>query len=405
MKNLKINEDRILDKTRLFLKFNYSSVILSLFFGFGCLYFLDITEIIPYVFFAYALLNLTNMALYYKHKHLIAAALATSVLSLICTLFITLFSGGISSPFVFILAIIVLAGYVSTRIFGKIYLYAVFIVIIAIYFLDIKETGLTYNVIPEKSVALFALFSLLFSVYLLSVTFGRNLLKAHHRLYKSKAEIEERILEKETLLREVHHRVKNNLQTVSSLLNMQANNTENKQFKELIKSSQNIVVSMAMIHEKLYTRDNLSKIAYQSYVRDLGDYLIKSYKGAKSNITLHIDMVDINLEIATAIPLGLLINEAITNSLKHGIIDDAEGNIEIVIKKKNGQNHYTLFIGDDGLGFSQKVDLTDKASLGLRLINNLASQLQGSVARDYSKRGTHYIIQFEDIGKLYKDVA
>jgi len=345
------------------------------------------------------------MALYYKHKHLIAAALATSVLSLICTLFITLFSGGISSPFVFILAIIVLAGYVSTRIFGKIYLYAVFIVIIAIYFLDIKETGLTYNVIPEKSVALFALFSLLFSVYLLSVTFGRNLLKAHHRLYKSKAEIEERILEKETLLREVHHRVKNNLQTVSSLLNMQANNTENKQFKELIKSSQNIVVSMAMIHEKLYTRDNLSKIAYQSYVRDLGDYLIKSYKGAKSNITLHIDMVDINLEIATAIPLGLLINEAITNSLKHGIIDDAEGNIEIVIKKKNGQNHYTLFIGDDGLGFSQKVDLTDKASLGLRLINNLASQLQGSVARDYSKRGTHYIIQFEDIGKLYKDVA
>lgn len=405
MKNSKKSQNRVFDKTRLLLNFNYSSVVLSIFFGVSCLYFLDIVKIIPYVFFAYAVINIINIAAFYKHKNLTAMALATSILSFICTLVITLYSGGINSPFIFVMAIIVLAGYISTRVFGEIYLYVVFGVLIGIYLIGLTNYGFIYNVIPEATNDLFSLFTMLFSVYLLCITFGRNLLKAHHKLYKSKTEIEERIIEKETLLREVHHRVKNNLQTVSSLLNLQAKNTDNGQFQDLIKSSQNRVVSMAMIHEMLYMRDNLSKIEYKSYVQELGDYLIKSIKGAQSNVSLKIEMPDIKLGIDTAIPLGLLINETITNSLKYGFVGDAPGIIEIAIKKSPKENHYTLYIGDDGVGFSQKIDFTNKATLGLRLIHNLARQLLGSVARDYSKKGTNYIIQFEDIGKRYKEVA
>ncbi|MEX0287842.1 MAG: sensor histidine kinase [Flavobacteriaceae bacterium] len=405
MKSATPSQTRIFDKTRLLLNFNYTSVILSIVFGLSCFFFLQIREIIPYVFFAYAIINLINIAAFYRHENLTAMALATSILSFICTLIITLYSGGINSPFIFVMAIIVLAGYISTRVFGKIYLYIVLAVLVGIYLVGLKDFSFIFQAVPEVSRDLFSLFSMLFSVYLLCVTFGRNLLKAHHRLYKSKTEIEERIVEKETLLREVHHRVKNNLQTVSSLLNLQAKNTDDGHFQDLIKSSQNRVVSMAMIHEMLYMRDNLSKIEYKSYVQELGDYLIKSIKGAENKISLRIDIPNIQLGIDTAIPLGLLINEIITNSLKYGFAGGAEGVIDVAIKKRKEKNHYTLYIGDDGVGFSQTVDFTNKSSLGLRLIHNLARQLLGSVARDFSKRGTNYIIHFEDIGKRYQDVA
>ena len=128
-------------------------------------------------------------------------------------------------------------------------------------------------------------------------------------------EVEERIHEKDTLLKEVHHRVKNNLQTVSSLLSLQSRGIKDEKVKNLIKSSQNRVISMAMVHEMLYMRDDLSKINYKSYVEELSEYLVKSVKGADSNVKVNINIPQIELGIDTAIPLGLLINEALTNAL------------------------------------------------------------------------------------------
>ena len=210
-------------------------------------------------------------------------------------------------------------------------------------------------------------------------------------------ELMNRISEKDTMLKEVHHRVKNNLQTVCSLLNMQSRGTDDEQMKNLIKSSQNRVMAMAMVHEMLYQRDDLTVIDYKPYVFKLTEYLIKSVKGPDSKVKLAIDIPDIELGIDTAIPLGLLINETITNSLKYGIKDDAEGEIHIELKKEM-QDDYVLTIGDNGIGISEAVDPKTTKSLGLKLIHNLARQLKGSITRDWSRKGTNYIVKFKDIG-------
>lgn len=210
-------------------------------------------------------------------------------------------------------------------------------------------------------------------------------------------ELKEKIHEKDILLKEVHHRVKNNLQTVCSLLNMQSRGVEDEYIKSLIKSSQNRVMAMAMVHEMLYQRDDLTAIDYKPYVFKLTEYLVKSVKGADSKIKLAIDIPNIELGIDTAIPLGLLINETITNSLKYGIQDDAEGEIHIELKKQD-ENGYILTIGDNGVGISEAVDPKTTKSLGLKLIHNLARQLKGSITRDWSRKGTNYIVKFKDIG-------
>ncbi len=317
---------------------------------------------------------------------------------------ITLYSGGINSPFIFVLALIVVAGYVTTKSYGTLYLNLNLLIIVLIYSQSIADFSFVSDVVPEKSQNLFALLSVLFSVYLLGGVFGKNLLHAHHNLYKTKNELEEKINEKETLIKEVHHRVKNNLQTISSLLSLQSRNIDDKKVKSLLKSSQNRVISMAMVHEMLYMREDLSKIEYRSYVQELAEYLVRSIKGTSSNITLDIDIPDVKLNIDTAIPLGLLINETITNSLKYGIVDENKGEIFIKLRKVVN-NEYLLNLGDNGAGFSETITYKNSNSLGLKLIHNLARQLQGSIIRDLTKKGTHYVVKFKEIRDQIPSVA
>lgn len=260
-------------------------------------------------------------------------------------------------------------------------------------------------------VAVFGLTSFSFSITLvLSIIIGGLLILAitlGYQLVSVKKDTDmtdhstdgliEKIREKDTLLKEVHHRVKNNLQTVCSLLNMQSRGAEDEHMKNLIKSSQNRVMAMAMVHEMLYLRDDLTAIDYKPYVFKLTEYLIKSVKGPDSKVKLAIDIPDIVLGIDTAIPLGLLINETITNSLKYGIKDDHEGEIHIELQKQ-GKDDYILTIGDNGIGISESVDPKTSKSLGLKLIHNLARQLKGSITMDWSRKGTNYIVRFKDIG-------
>lgn len=153
---------------------------------------------------------------------------------------------------------------------------------------------------------------------------------------------------------------------------------------------------MAMIHEMLYMREDLSKIEYKSYVEELTAYLARSLKGSENNITFNIDINGIVLGIDTAIPLGLLINEAITNSLKYGILADNAGEIHIELKKEESQ-HYILNIGDNGIGFPDKIDFKSTKTLGLKLIHNLTRQLKGSISKNTSKKGTNYTVRFQEI--------
>ncbi len=392
---------RLKDKVRLTLRVNYISSVLSIVFGIVCIYFLKITQIIPATFIVFGILNLVNTLLFHKHNTLGITYNFTSIMALAASVVITLYSGGINSPFIFVLALVVFAGYISTKVYGRVYLNLNLLIIILIYSQSMAEFNFTENVVPVESKNMFALFSILFSVYLLGGVIGKNLLKAHNELHKIRNENEARIKEKDTLLKEIHHRVKNNLQTVSSLLSLQSRSIEEPRIKTLIKSSQNRVISMAMVHEMLYMRHDLSKIEYKSYVEELSDYLLRSFKGTDNNITLNIIIPDVKLGIDTAIPLGLLINEVITNALKYGIKDNDEGEIHIELLRSNSKD-YVLYIGDNGEGFPENISHKNTKSLGLKLIHNLARQLKGTINRDLSKKGTNYIVKFSDIQHKFK---
>nr|WP_298928119.1 sensor histidine kinase [uncultured Allomuricauda sp.] len=395
---------RLQDKIQLVLKVNYSSSLFAVILGLICLFLLDIKGIIPYTFFGFAVLNLLNTFLFSKHENLTVTYNITSILAMVGATLITLFSGGIQSPFIFVLAIVVFAGYVTTKIYGQVYLIINLAVVAIIFLYDFSDFKISGNTIPLESRSWFSFLSVIFAVYLLGGVFGKNLLRAHHKLYKSRREIQERIDEKETLLKEVHHRVKNNLQTVSSLLSLQSRSIADEKISSIIKSSQNRVVSMAMVHEMLYKRDDyLSKIELKPYVKELCEYLVRSVKGNTNNVKVKLDIDENKLSIDTVIPLGLIINETITNALKYGIKEDKTGEILISLRKLSDKR-YEMYIGDNGIGYSDDIDPKTSKSLGLKLIYNLARQLRGSITRDSEKKGTYYRMEFEEIIEEFNSV-
>lgn len=204
------------------------------------------------------------------------------------------------------------------------------------------------------------------------------------------------ISERETLLKEIHHRVKNNLQVITSLLSLQANTINDEGTKVIFQQSQYRINTMAMIHETLYQSEDFLTIGYEQYMEALMHYLILSMKGAKHNIKWSIDAEDVKLNIDTAIPLGLLINEIITNALKYGLEGEKEGKIYIQLKPLVYPN-YILCIGDSGKGFSSDINFRTTNSLGLKLIHNLAKQLRGTIERKLLEKGTHYKINFQEV--------
>lgn len=198
--------------------------------------------------------------------------------------------------------------------------------------------------------------------------------------------------EKEVLLKEIHHRVKNNLQVISSLLNLQANSIDDEQIHLILRDSQNRVRSMALIHEKLYRSEHLAQIDLADYSRDLTAYLFRSQDAYARGITLNIQADNIFLNIDTAVPCGLMINELVSNSLKHAFPEGRGGQILVAIKSGPDQQ-VTLTIKDDGIGFPPAVDFRETESLGLQLVNSLVDQLNGSIEL-VSEQGTQFTITF-----------
>lgn len=389
---------RLRDKAKLVISVNHYASAFALVFAGICFFLLNIKGIVPLALAIYALANFANTLAYQNHKNLLLTYNISSVMATAFGLIITLASGGIQSPFIFVLGVVVFAGFVNTRVYGRSYLFINIILVSLVFLHDIGDFNLIVNTVPTESKLWFAYLSVLISFFLLGGVFGKNLLQAHHNLYKSRKEIESRIQEKEMLLKEVHHRVKNNLQTVSSLLNMQSRTVEDQKIRTLIKSSQNRVVSMAIVHEMLYQRDQyLSKIAVKPYVQELSEYLKRSLKRDASKIQLTIAIPELFLGIDTVIPLGLIINEAVTNALKYAFPDDRDGEITITIQKNKSEN-YTLTIEDNGVGFSENLNPKDLNSLGLKLIYNLTRQLKGNISRTaLNGTGTKYVIVFEEV--------
>jgi PAS domain S-box-containing protein len=223
--------------------------------------------------------------------------------------------------------------------------------------------------------------------------------KANSQLVEAEIILKKTLLEKEVLLKEIHHRVKNNMQVITSLLSLQSSFIEDPKIKAAFTYSQYRINAMGMVHEMLYQSDDISSINYENYLERLILGLIKAMKGSANNISLTLEATGIHLNIDTAVPLGLFINEVVTNSLKYGFKGNAKGTITTRLTKLEHPN-FKLELGDNGCGFSKELNYKKSDSLGLILIHKLATQLVGTVERDHSKAGTNYILEFQEIESL-----
>jgi two-component sensor histidine kinase len=198
--------------------------------------------------------------------------------------------------------------------------------------------------------------------------------------------------EKEHLLKEIHHRVKNNLQIVSSLLNLQSENVLDEKYLSLIQESRNRINSMALVHEMLYSSKDLSKIELKKYIERLASSLHQSFSNPNSSIEFILKIEsDIYFEIDRMIPVGLILNEIISNSLKYAFPKNKSGTIEIGLARANEK--FRLTVSDNGIGLPPDFDLKKDSSLGMQLIHILCDQIDGEVSL-HRENGTHYEILF-----------
>lgn len=232
----------------------------------------------------------------------------------------------------------------------------------------------------------------------------------------AEANIKATLLEKETLLKEIHHRVKNNLQIVSSLLRLQSRSTQDYQALELLQESQHRVQSMALIHEQLYQTKNLAQLSLRSYIQTLVKNLFYSYNVSQSLVQFHLEIEQLTLQIDTAIPVGLMINELVSNALKYAFPDNRAGelcislvqstemlnerNVEVIYESKyqfspNSVRWYCLRIKDNGVGLPHHLDFHHTNSLGLQLVCLLTKQLRGRLMLDRTD-GTEVRVVFAE---------
>lgn len=196
--------------------------------------------------------------------------------------------------------------------------------------------------------------------------------------------------------KEVHHRIKNNLQVVSGLLYLESLNFKYDEVIEAFKESENRIRSIALIHEKLYRSEDLVSLDFSEYVTDLIDYLFHSYDVDEDLVKMNLNVEDVYLDMDRAVPLGIIINELTSNALKHAFKDYEEGVIDINFSKDN--NEFVLSIHDSGTSFPQDLDINNTESLGLQLVTRLVSQIDGSIELDLTE-GTTFTITFLD-GKV-----
>ena len=216
--------------------------------------------------------------------------------------------------------------------------------------------------------------------------------------------------------KEIHHRIKNNLQVISSLLDLQAEKFKNREcikdseVLEAFRESQDRVISMALIHEELYKGEGFETLDFSTYIRELVENLFQTYRLNSKNIHLHMDMEEnIFLDMDTAIPLGIIVNELVSNSLKHAFIGKDNGGMYITLRReKNGERinsieeskyegckstSFILKVSDDGIGISKSIDLENPNSLGIQLVTTLVDQLAGELELK-SNNETEFTIRF-----------
>ena len=208
--------------------------------------------------------------------------------------------------------------------------------------------------------------------------------------------------------KEIHHRIKNNLQVISTLLYLESGNFTDENVIEAFRDSQHRVKSMALVHEKLYQSEDMVSVDFADYIKNLSNYLFQSYSLDNTKVSLKLDVEKVFLGMDTAVPLGIIINELVSNSLKHAFTREKEGEIYIELHRagsandertgfsgtaRNKEDKLTLIVRDNGRGFPEKLDFRNTTSLGLQLVTTLVDQIEGDIELD-SSRGTGFKISF-----------
>ncbi len=194
---------------------------------------------------------------------------------------------------------------------------------------------------------------------------------------QAEAQLQASLHEKEVLLKEVHHRVKNNLQVIASLLSLQSHQLKDHDTIALFEDIQNRVKSMALIHESLYRTGDLARFNIAGYIESLSSHLFQSFAAEASGIRLHLELDDLAFDVDTAIPYGLILNELLTNALKHAFPSGRAGDVYITLQAEG--ECVRLSVRDTGIGFPAGVDFRNTESLGLQLVDMLSEQLGGTL--------------------------
>lgn len=236
----------------------------------------------------------------------------------------------------------------------------------------------------------------LWSLGLAGMVLGLKKLE-HHSSQRLQAEARTRaaLKEKEALLQEIHHRVKNNLQVISSLLQLQTHEIKDPTTLAIFRDSQLRIKSMALIHEKLYESDSFERVDLADYLRSLTHLLFSTYGNHQNQLKLELDLEPASIGLDTAIPLGLIANELITNSLKFAFPDDQPGVIRVELRNLPGSS-LRVVVSDNGVGLPAGFNIQKSKSLGMRLVRMLAGQLEAESSWDTKGVGTSFTLQFQD---------
>ena len=251
---------------------------------------------------------------------------------------------------------------------------------------DLQESNQRTNYVVISLVFILLGFAGLVYAYLKSI-------KSQRLISEQKHIIENSLKEKDSLLKEIHHRVKNNLQMVSSLLSLQTKNTRSKAAIVALEEGKSRVKAMALIHQKLYQNEDLSVIEMQGYIESLINSVQSVYKKGGHNISITIDAEGTELDIDRAIPFGLILNELVSNSFKYAFPENDENGKIYIHLRRNGDQGYFEYT-DNGIGLPEDTDERANSSMGIRLMNRLVNQLQSKLNVDKSGEGVRFWFNF-----------
>ena len=232
---------------------------------------------------------------------------------------------------------------------------------------------------------------------------NRKVVEGENRIRQKEQAISAALQEKDTLLRELYHRVKNNLQVISSLFSLQLRTLPDGEARLALQESADRVRAMALVHEKLYQSKNLSSIALDDYIGDLCHQLGNAAGAAERGIALEASAQPVEVGLQVAVPLGLVLNELLANSLRHGFPEGRRGHIAVHLAC-GADRALSLTVTDDGVGLPPGMNIAASRTLGLKLVQALASQLDGSFSLE-SRDGTVARLQFRLVGEKRQDAA